>query len=66
MTHRGIGSPLEGIDVSGEEHHAGQEEEDPTEQPDHVTVTDAAVGISAGRYPLHAPTSGEARKPWDS
>jgi hypothetical protein len=53
-------------DVSGEEARAGQEEENPTKQPDHVTVTDAAVSISAGRYPLRAPALGEAHMPWDS
>ncbi len=50
-----IRSPLANTDVSGEENRAGQGEEDPNDQPDHVTVTDAAVGISAGQYPLRAP-----------
>ncbi len=66
MTHRGIGSSLANTDVSGEEDRAGQEEEDPIEQPDHVTVTDAAVSISAGRYPRRAPTLEETHMPWDS
>ena len=45
MRYCGIGSPPANTDVSGEEDRAGQEEEDPTEQPDHVTVTYAAVSI---------------------
>ncbi len=44
-----IRSPLAGTDASGEEDRAGEEEENLTEQPDHVTVTDAAMSIPAGR-----------------